>query len=93
MLEQYGDDVILLAINNIDSEDSIRNLRTELNADPATAVSFPMLRDTLGLTQGFGVTSYPLTAFIDSSGKVVYVHPNAFSSQADFIAQVEKYVK
>ena len=93
MLEQYGDDVILLAINNLDSEDSIRNLRTELNADPATAVSFPMIRDTLGLTQGFGVTSYPLTAFIDPDGKVVYVHPNAFSSQADFIAQVKKYMK
>ena len=83
MLEQY----------DLDSEESIRNLRAELHADPATAVSFPMIRDTLGITQGFGVTSYPLTAFIDPSGKVVYVHPNAFSSQADFITQVGKFLK
>ena len=93
MLEQYGDDVILLAVNDIDNEDNIRTLREELNADPATAVSFPMIRDTLGLAKGFGVRAYPLTAFIDPDGKVVYVHPNAFSSQADFISQVEKYLK
>lgn len=93
MLEQYSDDVILLAINNLDSEDSIRNLRTELNADPATAVSFPMLRDTLGITQGFGVTAYPLTAFIDPEGKVVFVHQDAFSSQSAFITQVERFLR
>ena len=93
LLKQYGDDVILLAVNNIDSAESILNLRETLGQDPATAVTFPMIVDTLGLTEGFGVTSYPLTAFIDSSGKIVYVHPNAFSSEADFLAQVGKFLK
>jgi thiol-disulfide isomerase/thioredoxin len=93
MLEQYGDDVILLAVNNIDSEESMRQLREELAADPATAVTFPMIKDTLGLSQGFGVTAYPVTVFIDPDGKVVSVHKDAFASEEAFLTQVKKYLK
>ena len=93
MMKQFGDDVILLGLNNIDSEENIRKLRQELGQDPATKVTFPMIKDTLGITQGFGVTSYPVTVFIDPDGKVVYVHKDAFASQAEFINQVKKYVK
>ena len=93
MLQKYGDDVILLAINNLDSEANIKALREELNADASTAVSFPMIKDTLGITQGFGVSMYPVTVFIDPSGKIVYIHKEAFSSETAFISQVEKYLK
>ena len=86
-LDRYGNDISLLALNPLDSEDTILQLRQELGS------TFPMLRDTVNLYKGFGVTAYPVTVFIDSDGTVLSVHRGAFSSQEQFLGQIEKYLK
>ena len=91
-IQKYGDDMALLAIDPIDSLRAITALRNRLNAKPSTAVSFPMLKDTCNLSLGFDVTTYPVTVFIDSNGRIMEIHDGAFMSQSDFLATVAKYL-
>lgn len=86
-LDRYGDDIELLAVNPLDSLDSIVALREELGS------TFPMLRDTVNLYRGFDVTAYPVTVFIDSDGKVLSIHRGAYSSQDAFLNDIETYLK
>lgn len=85
-LDEYGDRITLLALDPIDDEAAIKKLRTELE------VSFPMLRDTVNLYQGFDVTAYPTTVFIDSSGKILNIHRGDYKSEASFLNDVERYL-
>ena len=91
-IQKYGDDMALLAIDPIDSLRAITALRNQLNAKPSTAVSFPMLKDTCNLSLGFDVTTYPVTVFIDSNGRIMEIHDGAFMSQSDFLATIQKYL-
>lgn len=91
-LQEYGDQITLLAINPINDNNAMASLRQKLNASPATAVSFPMLRDTCKLAEGFGVSAYPTTVFIDSNGIILDVHTGAFTSKGDFFATIERYL-
>lgn len=85
-LEQYGDEITLLALNPVDGENSIKALRQELE------VTFPMIKESIGLAQGFDVTAYPTTVFIDSDGKVVFIEEGQFSSEQAFLKTVANYL-
>ena len=39
-----------------------------------------MISETIGLAEGFGITAYPTTVFIDSNGKVLSIITGAFPS-------------
>lgn len=91
-VQKYGDDVALLAIDPIDSVNAMVALRNQLNSNPNTAITFPMLKDTCNLFLGFDVTSYPTTVFIDSNGVILDVHTGAFPTEAALFAAIEKYL-
>ena len=85
-LETYGEDIVLLAVDPLDSAGDIRNLRNELG------ISFPLLQDPLGLSGGFRVESYPTTVFIDSTGTIRKIHRQAFADEAAFLRAVAAYL-
>ena len=83
---KYSDKMTLLAIDPIDSVNSITRLRNQLN------VTFPMMRDTCNLYKGFDVYTYPTTVFIDSSGTIVDIHVGAYESEMAFLTAVKRYI-
>ena len=85
-LDKYGEDIALLALNSLNSEEDIRKLRSEMGVD------FPMIRENIGLTAGFGVTAYPTTVLISSDGRIQTIHKGAYKSEADFLNAIEKYL-
>lgn len=86
-LDLYSGKIELLALNPLDSLDSILALRQELGS------TFAMLQDTVNLYRGFDVTAYPVTVFIDSNGKVLSVHRGAYTTQNDFLSDIAKHLK
>lgn len=88
----YGDALALLAINPFDSNNAINDLRQQLNANPKTRVSFPMMMDTCKLTAGFGVTAFPVTVFIHSDGVILDIHHGAYATEDAFFAAIERYL-
>lgn len=84
--QKYSEDIILLAVDPIDSIASIEALRDQLG------VSFPMAQDTCKLYLGFDVIAYPTTVFIDSNGRILDIHTGAFPDEAAFFAAIEKYL-
>ena len=91
-VKKYGDEMALLAINPIDAVRAIQSLRDQLGADPNTAVTFPMLKDSCKLAQGFDVTAYPTTVFLDSNGCILDIHVGAFPTDQAFFAAIEQYL-
>lgn len=85
-LEQYGDDITLLALNPLDGESAIKELREQME------VTFPMVKESIGLAKGFDVTAYPTTVFIDSNGKVVFIEEGQFSSEQAFLDKIKSYL-
>nr|MBQ8243954.1 redoxin domain-containing protein [Oscillospiraceae bacterium] len=86
-VKEYSDDVIFLAVNPYDSMDKIREAREE------DGVTFPMVPDTLNLHKGFDISAYPTTVFIDSEGKIVSIHSGVFDDKAEFVREIEKYLR
>ena len=91
-IQTYGDDIALLAVNPIDSLKAINALRNQLNANPATAITFPMLQDTCNLFLGFEVTNYPTTVFIDSNGCIIDIHVGTFPTENHLLATIAQYL-
>lgn len=91
-VQEYSDDISLLAINPIDNKNNILALRNQLNRKPETAVSFPMLRDTCNLFLGFSVTAYPTTVFLDTDGHILAIHVGAYPSEKALFAEIDKYL-
>lgn len=85
-MQHYGDDVLLLAINPIDSLQAITDLRERMG------VTFPMMQDTCNLYRGFGVVSYPTTVFIDADGRILDIHIGTFPSEAAFFSAIDSYL-
>ena len=92
-LKKYGDKITLLAIDPLDTNRSISDLRKKLNANTKTAVSFPMMQDTCNLAKGFSATSFPTTVFINSDGMILDIHADAFPSEAALCAAIERYLR
>lgn len=91
-VQKYGDKMELLAVNPINDNNAIVKLRNQLNAHPDTTVSFPMLRDTCKLYQGFDVMAYPTTIFITADGIIQDIHKGAYPSESAFFAAVERFL-
>lgn len=91
-VQKYGDKISLLAINPINDNRAMAALRQQLNASSATAVTFPMLKDTCNLYLGFDVTAYPTTVFIDANGIILDIHHGAYANEAAFLAAVERFI-
>lgn len=74
----YGDELEILALNHFDSENHIRQLQSEMG------LTFPMASENLGMQQGFGIQSYPMTVFIGSDGRILYIQKDAgFESEEE----------
>ena len=65
--QRYGDEIEILALNHFDSEAQIRLLRSEMG------LTFPLASEHLGMQQGFGIQSYPVSVFIGSDGRIWHI--------------------
>lgn len=64
--EEYGNDINFVGINVMDSVSTIRDFTSELG------VTYDMLRDQSGdFTTTNGVSAFPTTLFVDSTGRIV----------------------
>lgn len=79
------DNVQLLTMNHIDSQESIIALREQMG------VTFPMISENIGFQQGFGIYAYPTTVFIDSTGKILKIQVGDFKSQAELESWIEQF--
>lgn len=85
--QKYKDDVAILAFDPFDNESGIRALKAQMG------LSFPMLKDNLGLHQGFGVTAYPTTVFIGNNGKILQIkHSEGYESEDELLQIIKGYV-
>ena len=76
--EKYGEDIEILGLNHFDSESKIKQLRSEMG------LTFPLATEQLGMQQGFGIQSYPVSVFIDSNGRILKIQKDiGFQSEAD----------
>lgn len=75
--QRYSDDIELLALNHFDTETQIRQLRSEME------LCFPLATEHLGMQQGFGIQSYPMSVFIGSNGQILHIQKDiGFQSEA-----------
>ena len=91
-IQKYGDALALLAVNPFDSNNAINDLRRKLNANPKTSIRFPMMVDTCKLKDGFGVSLFPTTVFVNSDGVILDIHVGAYSGEEAFFAAIERYL-
>ena len=76
--EKYSDDIEILGLNHFDSESKIKDLRSEMG------LLFPLATEHLGMQQGFGIQSYPVSVFIDSTGRILKIQKDVgFQSEAE----------
>ena len=80
------ENVQLLTLNHIDRESDILALREQMG------VTFPMISESIGFKQGFGIDAYPTTVFIDRTGKILRIKTGEFSSQAELDALIESLI-
>lgn len=74
--QKYSNDIEILGLNHFDSEAQIRKLQSEMG------LTFPLASENLGMQQGFGIQSYPVTVFIGSNGRILYIQKDvSFQSQ------------
>lgn len=79
--------VQLLTLNHIDTEAQIKALREQLG------VTFPMIAESIGLQQGFDISAYPTTVFIDSSGRILKIQVGEYRSQEELEAVIDGFLK
>lgn len=76
--QRYGDDIEILAMNHIDNESLIRQLRSNMD------LRFPLISEHLGFQKGFDIRSYPFSVFIGSDGRILHIRKDmAFLSEAE----------
>ena len=71
---QKYDNIQLLALDPFDSKASISHFKDQ------NGYTFPMISETIGLAEGFGITGYPTTVFIGSNGQILSIITGAFPS-------------
>ena len=84
--KKYADNVQLLTMNHFDTESQIKELRQQMG------VSFPMIKENIGFQQGFGITAYPTTVFINSSGKILKIKVGEFKDQTELDEMIEGFL-
>lgn len=65
--QRYRQDIELLALNHFDSDAQIRKLQSEMG------LRFPLAVEHLGMQRGFGISSYPVSVFIGSGGRILHI--------------------
>ena len=87
--EQYKDDLEIIAINPLttDTDMSIKLFVQELG------LTFPITRDTVGLTPSFEVDGYPTSVVIDRYGVVCMIERGAITSEKPFIYIFDHFTK
>lgn len=83
---EHKDEVELLAMTPYDTEDKIRGVQEDME------LLFPVMRDTLGMSQGFGVSAYPTTVVITSDGVIRVIKSGKFNSSDELLTTLEKYL-
>ena len=86
---QFGRRIAFLGVNSNDNDGEAAEF---LERYP---VSYPSYRDgdsRIGNSLGFG-QAFPVTAFFDRRGELVYAHPGGYSRQADLAADIRRYAK
>ena len=71
----YGSTVQLLTVTPFDSTAAITQLKNDMG------LSFPMMRDTVKLREGFGLDSFPTTVVIGKNGIILMMHTGSYSRQ------------
>lgn len=84
--KNYSDSVQLLTMSHWDTEASIVELRQQMG------VTFPMIRENIGFKEGFGMTMYPTTVFIDRTGKILKIDVGGYKSEQELIDIIERYL-
>ena len=74
-------------MNHFDTQESIKSLRDSMG------VTFPMVKEELGMRDAFGIANYPTTVFVNSNGKIVSIHTAAFESEEAFFNTIESFLK
>ncbi len=72
---QYSDDVQLLALSHFDSESAIRQLQKDMG------LTFPMVRENIGMQKGFNLSSYPTTVVIGQGMKILKIHTGSYDRE------------
>ena len=86
---RLGKRVAFLGVNSNDNDDAAAKF---LERYP---VSYPSFKDgdsKIGNSLGFG-QAFPVTAFYDRNGKLVYAHPGGYRKQSDLAADIRRYAK
>lgn len=78
--EQYKDSVALLAITPFDRGPAISALKESMQ------IQFPMMEDTIHLSEGFHVNNFPTTVIIGQGGKILYIHTGMYASEEEVLA-------
>ena len=85
--EKYSDDIEILGLNHFDSESKIKDLRSEMN------LCFPLATEHLGMQQGFNIQSYPVSVFIDRTGRIIKIQKDiGFQSEAELETIVRQMI-
>ena len=84
---KYKDDVTILAMNHFDNEGEIKRLRDEMR------ISFPLVKENIGLKSAFDVTNYPTTIIIDSSGRIISIHREPYESEKELFDIIDSLLK
>lgn len=85
--KKYADNVQLLTMSHLDTEDKIIKLRQQMG------VTFPMIREDIGFREGFDLKMYPTTVFIDSRSKILKIEVGGYKSEQELIDQIEAFLK
>ena len=85
--QRYGDQIQILAMNHIDDESSIRELQDRMG------LTFPMISENLGMQEGFGISAYPTTVIINSSGVIISIRVGSFPNEAEFLQMLEGLIQ
>ena len=84
--QKYAEDVQLLTMSHWDTEESIKALRQQMG------VTFPMIREDIGFREGFGLSMYPTTVFIDSTGKILKIDIGGYKSEQELVDIIKRFL-
>jgi thiol-disulfide isomerase/thioredoxin len=88
LAEKRGGQIAFLGVNSNDSSGSAETYLSEL------PLPYPSYSDPdLNIAQDLGgpPQAFPTTTYYDRAGKQVFTHPGVYGSEADLVADVNKY--
>lgn len=83
--EEMGQEVAVLALSPFDKDEAVSAYQQK------GGYTFTMAHDSAGLSQRFGISSYPVTLMIDRFGVYCFSKSGAIDSQKPFLRLMEFY--